>query len=202
MLGTAAALGIAMVRHNAKADAGAVPPTAIAASSRASAEPPPAEHPSGPDPRPTIAPRPTPVAETQPARPPVVAPPVAAVAPAAPVPTAPETVHASTATAPAPAAGPFTVRVESDPEGAAVIDLRSHRRVGTTPADVRLDQPGTLALRLTGYREERLEAHRADTALHATLHKARAPSPTPGAPSLPRLPAGHETRSNGIGLDD
>jgi hypothetical protein len=79
--------------------------------------------------------------------------------------------------------GSFTLRVESIPAGAQISD--GVRVLGVTPAEVKLDAAGPLFLRLAGYREERIDAHRDDGRVRMPLHK---------------LPRG--TQRKGIGLDD
>jgi eukaryotic-like serine/threonine-protein kinase len=102
---------------------------------------------------------------------------------------------------PVPASGRFMLRVESDPPGAAISDGK--KPLGTTPATLDLDAAGPLLLRLAGYREERLEAHRDDGILRAVLRPL--PRPAPAAPRprpLPHAPADAPRKKPGIGLDD
>ena len=73
--------------------------------------------------------------------------------------------------------------------------LDGARLLGTTPVTLHLDAASPLFLRLAGYREERIEAHRDDRTLRAVLR----PLPRPVAPSRPAPPP---KKKNGIGLDD
>ncbi|MSP62513.1 MAG: hypothetical protein EXR72_19715 [Myxococcales bacterium] len=99
------------------------------------------------------------------AEPPAVAPPVAAPPANAPPPTAPP-------------AGPFKIRIESLPRGAQV--LQGGHSLGVTPLDTQLDAAGPLSLRLGGYREERVEVHRADGMVRAVLQKIPPTKRSPG----------------------
>ena len=85
-----------------------------------------------------------------------------------------------------PTLGTFTLHVETTPAGAQI--FVGDRLAGIAPADLHLDAVGPIVLKLPGFREERIEAHRDDGALRITLHKTH-------VTTLPRPPTG-------ISLDD
>jgi serine/threonine protein kinase len=117
------------------------------------------------------------------------------------------------ATAPAPAAAPpaaprrVTIRFETEPPGAHVIDQKDGTDLGTVPFAVQLPKgagPSTYTLRLAGYREVPLTANpTADRTLHVVLEKL--PAPVAARPSEPpkatRHPAHHAHRRNVIDED-
>jgi serine/threonine-protein kinase len=102
---------------------------------------------------------------------------------------------------PAPKApATVTIRFETDPAGAHVIDQKDGTDLGTVPVEVQLPKGGDASkytLRLAGYREVPLTAKpTADRTMHVVLDKVPAPSAPAVAsePSRHRAPAPHHTR--------
>jgi serine/threonine-protein kinase len=89
--------------------------------------------------------------------------------------------------APAPEAKTVTIRFETDPAGAHVIDQRGGRDLGAVPVEVQLPKggdPSKYTLRLAGYREVPLTAQpTADRTMHVVLDKVPAPTVAPAAAS-------------------
>ena len=92
---------------------------------------------------------------------------------------------------PAPAARPetktVTIRFETDPAGAHVIDQKDGKDLGSVPVEIQLPKGGDAsryALRLAGYREVPLTAEpTADRTMHVVLDKVPAPAAPPAAAS-------------------
>ncbi len=115
-------------------------------------------------------------------------------APPAAVATPSPVVEPPPAPPPAPEApAKVTIRFETDPPGAHVIDESDGKDLGTVPVEVQLAKgtdPSKYTLRMAGYRDVPLTATpTADRTMHVVLDKV--PAPAPAAASDHHRPAAH-----------
>ncbi len=107
---------------------------------------------------------------------------------------------AAVETPPAPPPAPeapakVTIRFETDPPGAHVIDESDGKDLGKAPFEVQLDKgndPAKYTLRLAGYRDVPLSAApTADRTMHVVLDKIAAPAPSAADRRRPARHASH-----------
>ena len=131
--------------------------------------------------------------------PPAPAPAVTASAPAQP--------PAPTPPPPAPkATAQVTIRFETDPPGAHVIDQKGGKDLGTVPVEVQLakgSDPSKYTLRLAGYRDVPLTATpTADRTMHVVLDKVPAAAPAPAAANDRHRAAHHSSSRRRSVIDE
>jgi hypothetical protein len=117
--------------------------------------------------------------------------------------------------APAPAPPPppmpqepakVTIRFETDPPGAHVIDQKDGKDLGAVPLEVRLakgSDPSKYTLRLAGYRDVPLTAKPTDDrTMHVVLDKIPAAAPAPAPASERRRTAHHSSSRRRSVIDE
>jgi len=119
----------------------------------------------------------------------------------------PTSTPAPASTPPTPATSTVTIRFETDPPGAHVVDEKDGKDLGAVPIEVQLPRggdPSKYSLRLAGYREVPLTANpTADRTMHVILDKVPPPARTTAAATEPakRRAAHHAKRKSVIDED-